>query len=261
MSIYDLAKNIEKFTVANSPAILTGVAVTGTITAAVLTGKASYKAAQLIAEAEAPRLEQSTLTGEDWELEASEKVQLVWTLYVPAVSVCVTTIVAMIAANQIGSKRTAAMAAAYTISEKAYGEYREKIVEKLGVNKEQTARDEIAQERVDSYPVSEQQVVMLNEREVLCYDQYSGRYFNSDMETIKKAQNDLNYLILRETYANLNDFYDRIGLDTLPVGDDVGWSSNKQMELIFSTVMSRDQRPCIAIDFTVTPVKDYYRAH
>ena len=187
MSLSDLAKNVEKFTVANSPAILTGVAVAGTVTVAVLSGKASYKAAQLIAEAELPRLEQATLTGEDWELEAVEKVKLVWMLYIPAAGVCITTIVAMIAANQIGTRRTAAMAAAYTVSERAFGEYREKIIEKIGPKKEIDARDEIAQERVDRNPVSNS-LVVVNDREVLCFDQHSGRYFNSDMETLKKAE-------------------------------------------------------------------------
>lgn len=263
MSISGLAKSLERFTIAKSPAILTAIAVTGTVTTAIMVGKASFKAAQLIEEEEQRRKTDHALgvTQEVVEMETRDKVTLVWTLYIPAVSTCVTTVVAMITANQIGTRRTAAMAAAYSLSEKAFGEYREKIVEKMGEKKEAHVRDELAQERVARNPVNTTQVVMVNAGDVLCYDQHSGRYFHSDMETLKKAQNDTNYQILRDSYASLNDFYDRVGLEYIPSGEELGWSTDKELELSFSSVLSTDQRPCIAIDFMHGPVINYYKAH
>ena len=152
------------------------------------------------------------------------------------------------------------MAAAYSMSEKAFEEYREKIVEKIGESKEQEARDEIAQERVERNPLGSQ-VIVMNDREVLCFDQYTGRYFNSDMETLKQAQNKINHRMIRENYASLNDFYDCIGLDWVPTGDDLGWNSDQMLELSFTTVLSDDQRPCIAVDFYTVPIRNYYRNH
>lgn len=263
MSIAGLVKSLERFTIAKSPAILTAVAVTGAITTAVMAGKASFKAAELIAEEEQHRKTEHKLgvTQELVEMETIDKFNLVWTLYIPAFSTGVTTVVAMITANQIGTRRAAAMATAYSLSEKAFSEYRGKIVEKIGDKKEQHVRDELAQERVNRHPVNSQQVVMVNAGDVLCYDQHSGRYFLSDMETLKKAQNDTNYQILRESYASLNDFYDRIGLEFIPTGEELGWSSDQELDLVFSTVLSTDQRPCIAIDFRQGPVINYYKGH
>lgn len=257
MSLSEVAKNVEKFAITNSPAILTGLAVTGALTSAVLAGKASFKAAELIAEAQNELDQSNLITLEQDVLETKEKVQLVWTLYIPAVGACVTTVIAIVAANQIGTRRTAAMAAAYSVSEKAFGEYREKVVTKMGEKKEQVVRDEIAQDRVDRNPASQNQLVMIGDSEVLCYDQFSGRYFNSSMETIKKAQNDLNFKILNEGYASLNDFYEEIGLEYISAGDEFGWSSDKKLEVSISTVLSTDQRPCLAIDYYTRPFKDY----
>lgn len=259
MPISDVAKNIEKFAIENSPAILTGVAVTGVITTAVFAGQASFKAARLISEAEQEVIDESDdpvkVRG---ELENKEKFELVWTLYIPAAGAALTTVMAIVAVNQIGSRRTAAVAAAYSVTEKAFSEYREKVTEKLGERKEQNVRDEIAQDRVAANPPSQRQLVMIGETEVLCYDQFSGRYFNSTMENIKQGQNEVNFQIINEGYASLNDFYDAIGIDHLNVGDEFGWSTDKKLDLHISTVLSTDQRPCIAVDFHITPFKDYY---
>lgn len=262
MSIAQLAKNLERFTITKSPAILTAIAVTGTISTAILVGKASYKAAELIAEEEQRRIVDHKLevTKVLVPMDRQDKLSLVWTLYIPAVSTCITTVVAIVTANQIGTRRVAAMTAAYSLSEKAFVEYREKVVEKLGEKKEANVRDELAQERVLNNPPSSQ-VMVIGDGDVLCYDQHSGRYFHSSMESIKKAQNDINYQILRNSYASLNDFYEKIGLGMLPSGEDFGWNSDKEVQLAFSSVLSEDQRPCLAIDFYHGPQANYYKGH
>lgn len=254
-----IVKTIEKFTIDNSPLLLTAVGVTGVITTAVLAGKASYKAAILIVcEEEQQAYDENIAVG---FLTSKEKVKLVWPLFIPPLVSAAITVTCIIGSNRIGTRRAAAMAAAYSLSEKAFDEYREKIVEKLGENKERAARDELAQERVDRNPVGRNEVIITGGGDVLCYDTYTGRYFKSDMETLKKAQNDLNYQMLNQQYASLNDFYNRIGLPNVKTGEEVGWNADKLMELMFSTTMSDDQRPCISIDFEVTPVRNYFRSH
>lgn len=253
MDIQVWAKHVERVVVNNSPAILTAVGVTGTVTTAIFVGKASFKASDLIREMEAEEG-----IPEDPKERLVERTKATWKLYVPAVGVGTATVACIIFANQIGVRRAAAMAAAYSMSEKAFTEYREKIIEKVGVNKEQEARDEIAQERVERNPLGSQ-VIVMGDREVLCFDQYTGRYFTSSMETLKQAQNKINYRMIRENYASLNDFYDAIGLEWVATGDDIGWNSDAMLELSFTTVLSDDQRPCLAIDFHTVPVRNFYR--
>lgn len=246
MNLSDLAKRGVKLAADNSPAILTALAVTGTVTTAYLTGRASFKAAMILSE-ESPHL------------DTREKVDLVWRLYVPAVGTGLMTVGCTIAATRIGTRRAAAVAAAYTLSERAFTEYREKVVEKLGEKKEQAFRDELAQDRVDRNPIATRQIVIVEGKSVLCYDAYTGRYFLSDMETLKKAQNDVNHQVLNEYYASLTDFYDKVGLPSTSMSDEVGWNSDRLLELKFSVTLGEHDKPCLSVDFDVAPIRDYNR--
>ena len=234
----------------NSPLILTVIGVTGTITTAYLTGKATFRAAEILAENESYHS----------PLETKEKVELVWKEYIPAVSTALLTIAAIISANRISARRAAALAAAYSVMEKAFDEYKLKIVEKIGERKEQAARDELAQERLDRDPVSKREVVILGGA-VLCYDAYSGRYFQSDVEAIRKAQNDINEQIIHSHYASLSDFYEALGLSTTTSSEEVGWNIDKLLDVKLSTAMSDDNRPCIVLNFEVSPSRQYFRFH
>ena len=252
MLLTDLAKRAEKFTIDNSPLILTVVGVTGTITTAYLTGQAAFRAADIIRDY---KDEAQALTS------FKEKVNVTWKEYIPAGAVGIITIVAIISANQIGTRRTAAIAAAYSLSDKAFNEYKEKVVEKLGQRKEESIRDELAQDRVDSNPAASRGIIVAGSGEVLCYEQFTGRYFKSSMDELKAAQNEVNARIISDNYASLSDFYDEMSLPHTSVSDEIGWNSDRLMELEFSTVLSDDGKPCIAIDYRVSPVRDYFRLH
>lgn len=255
MTFADILKRTEKLAIDNSPTILTAVAVVGSLSTAYLTGKASFKAAKLI---EDDRFRRS-LHEMGRPAETKDKVKLVWKEYIPPAAVGSLTVMCIVGANRIGSKRAAAMAAAYSISEKAFTEYREKVVEKIGKNKERGYRDEIAQEQIDRNPVSSKEVIITGNGDVLCYDAYSGRYFNSKMETLKQAQNDTNYQVLSQGYASLSDFYERVGLPATDASEEVGWTVDKKLELEFSTTLSDDGRPCISFSFYVAPMRNYFR--
>lgn len=257
-----------KFTTDNSPLLLTTVAAVGTVSTAVLATRATIKAVRIADES--MRVEMFDEFGPDYDVvnnpagmrwDKKALVKEVWTLYIPPLSVAVITVTCIVASNRIGTRRAAAMAAAYTLVERNFEEYRSSIVEKIGKNKEQAVRDENIQRRMDANPMSASSVIITGGGDVPCYDVYTGRYFKSDMETLKKAQNDLNYKILNHQYASLNDFYNSIGLPNIPQGEEVGWNSDKLMELSFSTTMTDDQRPAISFEFQVTPVRDYFRTH
>jgi hypothetical protein len=250
----EIAKRSGKFIADNSPAILTAMGVTGALTTAYLTGKASFKAAQIIDD-----LEDISIRDDVPAPTTREKFEAVWTLYIPAVATAGSSIACIILANRIGSRRAAALAATYAISEKAWAEYKEKVVERIGGRKEQDLRDEIAQDRVTRNPPTAQETIVIGGGSVLCYESFTGRYFLSSMEDLKKSQNDLNYRVLNDYYASLTDWYGLIGLPRTAFSDEVGWNSDKMLELSFSTTLTEDGRPCLSVDFAVTPIRDYYR--
>lgn len=246
----------------NSSAILTGMAVTGTVTTAYLSGRASFKAARIIEEErnfERFENHNGEIIGPLREVSTVSMVKLTWKLFVPAVGVGATTITCILLSNKLSSKKVAALTLASGISERALQEYKDKVVERLGERQDRDLRDEIAQDRVSGQPVNPREIILAGTGEVLCYDMTTGRYFQSTVEEIKRAENKINYNLIHFMSASLSEFYDEIGLPPTTYSDAVGWNLHNKMEVMFSTTMSSDGRPCIAIDFSKQPIADYDR--
>lgn len=258
MKLGILAKRAGKLANDNSPAILTAIGLTGTVMTAYLTGKATFKAANILRDETEGRWN-SDPSKDDPPLEPKEKFELTWRLFVPAAGTGILTLACIIAANHIGTRRAAALASAYTISEKAFAEYKEKVIEKIGEKKEQGVREELAQDRVNQSPPSRE--VILASGDVLCCDLYTRRYFKSDMESLRRSVNDLNRQLLHDGYASLTDFYDKIGLPKTTESDEVGWTSDTEMDVEFSTTLTDTNLPCIAFEFRVLPVRRFYKSY
>jgi hypothetical protein len=258
VNIGAIVKRAQKATADNAPTILTALGVTGLVTTAILTGRASFKAAEVMA------VNHHKLVDNEFEpLPTFEKVKIVfpdiWKLYLPAVGMGLVTGACIISANHVSTRRAAVLASAYSIAQEGFQEYKTKVIEKLGESKEQEVRDEIAQDRVNKNPPAE--VYVLNEAEVLVLDTHSGRYFKSTFETLKKAQNDTNYQILNSDYASLTDFWDRIGLAKTAESDEIGWNTDARLEVEYGSAITEDGKPCITIGFQTIPVRGYWSLH
>ena len=252
----------------NSTTLLTVAGVGGTIATAILTGRATFKAAELIDTEEKDRVYEAkeALGPEAVEIEIEmlskmDKIKLVWREYLPPVASGVLTITCIIVANKISSKKIAALTIAGGISERALQEYKDKVVEKLGEKKNTDIRDEIAQDRVNKHPVDSREIILAGTGEVLCYDMTTGRYFQSTVEEIKRAENKINSELLQHMAASLAEFHDLIGLPATSYTDSVGWGSPEIFKVVFSSVLSPDGRPCVAIDFERPPVMEYAQMH
>lgn len=245
----------------HSTTILTGIAVGGTVSTAVLTGRASFKAARILDNGDAVLIYEDPENGNTYrELSRVEKVKLTWKLYIPPVATGLVTVTCMVVANKISSQKIAALAVAGGISERALQEYKDKVVEKLGERQNTAIRDGIAQDRVNANSTG-QEVILVGQGQVLCYDLTTDRYFQSTMEEIRRAENDINAELLNHMSASLAEFHDKIGLKPTSYTDSVGWGSPEMFKVTFSTVMSPDGRPCIAIDFVRPPQLEYTKAY
>jgi len=237
----------------NSPTILSGIAVTTSIVTAVLAAKASFSASDDIRE-EIVNRELSMV--DPPEMTVREKVELVWPYFVPAAVTGTATVVCIIAANRIGSRRAAAMAAAYAMSREAFAEYKDKVVEKLGEAKEQKVRDEIAQDQVNRNPMNKE-LYITETGSVMCYDSITGRYFTSSVEAMRQAENVINRQIIHDMSASASDFYSLIGLPTTPYSGEVGWNNDVPLELKFSAVLSEDGKPCVSVNYDTYPMRGF----
>lgn len=243
----------------NSTTLLTGAAVVGTVGTAVLTGRATFKAAEIIEKKKKETNSELEEFGFQGQFTKVELAKLVWPQYIPPVALGAATITSIVLAHRISSKKIAALAVASTISERALQEYKTKVVEKLGERKEADIRDEIAQDHVTNKPASNQ-VIIAGSGDVLCFEPLTGRYFNSTIETIKRAENKVNYEIIHFDSCSLSYFFEEIGLAPTDYSDMVGWNVGNRIEVKFSTTMSEDNRPCLVVGFLNMPSIDYDKA-
>lgn len=247
-----ITKDVRKFASKRSPEILTGIGIAGMITTTILAVRATPKALELIEE----QKEEASVD----ELSSFEVVKVAWKPYIPAMVTCIASTACLIGASSVNTKRNAALATAYKLSETALSEYRDKVVETIGEKKERIVRDKVAEERVKKNPVSKNEVIITGNGKTLCFDPISGRYFMCSIETIKKAENTLNKQMLHDIsgYVSLNEFYDELGLDHTSVGNDLGWNTNQLIDIDFSSQLNDNGEPSVVLDYLVAPKCDYY---
>lgn len=249
-------KNVKMYLTEHSPEILTGIGVAGMITTTVLAVKATPKALKLI-EAKKKELE----LGPDEKLTSVEVVKTAWKPYIPAAVTCIASTACLIGASSKHLKRNAALATAYKLSETALSEYKEKVIETIGEKKERVVREKIAEERIKKNPVTRQEVIITDKGSTLCFDPISARYFKSDIDQIKKAENKLNKRMLHDIsgYVSLNEFYDELGLAHMSIGDDMGWNVDELIDIDFSAQLTDDGQPSMVLDYLVAPKYGYTR--
>ena len=251
--VKDVTKSLKK----HSPEILTGVGIVGMGTAIVFAVRATPKALQLIELEKEER-------GVD-KLKPMETVKATWKCYIPTAVMAATSTVCLIGASSANLRRNAALATAYALSESTLKDYQKKVVENIGEKKEQAVRDAIAKDKIDRTPLRKESVVITGRGNTLCFDSISGRYFESDIDKIKKSVNDLNLSMLNNDYISLNEFYYELGLEGIAIGDDLGWNvSRGYIKLDFSSQLAHEGvpgvaegTPCLVIDYELAPRYDY----
>jgi len=247
-----IAKNIRITISKHSPEILTGIGIAGMVTTTVMAVKATPKAIELI--------EEKKNDDDVDKLSLVESVITAWTCYIPAAVTGSLSIACLVGASSVNVRRNAALATAYTLSESALKQYQGKVIEAIGEKKEQSIRDAVAKDRIDRNPVSSREVIITERGNTLCYDVTSGRYFKTDIDKLKKAEQELNRRMRDEMYISLNDFYYEVGLNPTSVGDDIGWNIDRgYIELDFSSQLADDGTPCLVIDYRVAPKYEYDR--
>ena len=247
-----IAKGVKAGASKHGPEILTGIGIAGMITTTVLAVKATPKAIQLIQE------EKDDLDVE--ELTVVETVKAAWKPYIPALVTGGVSVACLIGASSANARRNAALATAYKLSETAFSEYKEKVVETIGEKKEEVIKDKVAKAKMEKDPVSKKEVIITGNGDHLCYDSISGRYFKSNTNKIKSAVNELNERMFNEMYISLSELYDELGLDHTAVSDELGWNiENGIIKIDFSYQPADDDTPCLVLSYNVAPKYNYNR--
>lgn len=216
----------------NSPEIASGLAGLSVLGTVYLAAKASFQAAKII----------------DEENDLKSNAKLVWKLYIPTAIATTSTLALIIGANRLGSNKTIAAQTALAVTQRVYSDYRDEVIKEFGSHKDKSIRDKVATERVKENPPGNN-VIIAGSGGVLCCELFTGRYFTSDMETLRRAQNTINDRLLKHDYATLDDLYWIIKLPPTSNSSEIGWKSNKLMEMEFTSVLTDDGRPCLAFEY------------
>lgn len=237
----------------HSPEILTGIGIAGMITTTILAVKATPKALQNIEDV---KKEQKVE-----KLTPVETVKATWKCYIPAAVTGVVSTGCLIGASSVNARRMTALTTAYKLSETALTEYKDKVIETIGEKKEKTVREKVAEKKVKDNPITRSDVVFTGNGDTRFYDPMSGRHFTSNLDKVKKAENELNNTMLHTItgHASLNDLYDELDLPHTNIGDEFGWNAENLIKLDVHAVVDDDGKPTIVLDYVNRPDYEYDR--
>lgn len=216
----------------NSSLLLATGAGIGVLSTAYLAARAGYQTAQ-------------KLSDKDPYMSNKERAKLVWRLYLPAAGSAAVTIICITGVKHVDTRKTLAAQSALAVSQRAYEHYREAVVEELGERKDKEFLAKSAENRL---PEKSSSTIVLGSGSVLCCELYTGRYFNSDMQSLTRAINEVNARLVRHDYATLDDLYYLIHLDPTTNSGQSGWTSSRLVELEYSSVL-HDGNPVLAFDY------------
>lgn len=247
----------------NSATILTCMGAAGLVGTAISAGNASIKAFQIVEKERECRLEdlrawnESAEEGEvfhDPAITKADIFKMTWKCFIPTIIIGGASIACIVGANSVNLKKQAAILSAYALTETAFKDYQHKVVEILGDKKAEEIREEVIRTKMRSTPIQNGEIIVTNRGEMLCYDMFTGRYFKSDIEALRRAENEINALLLREGHLSLNDVYYAIGLSNIKSGDEIGWDSwHGLIEFKFSSQLTDEGVPCLVMDYVVGP--------
>lgn len=244
-------KMIKPFATKHEPEILMAMGIGGMVFSIAWGIKATFKAARAI--------DNYKETYGKEKLSAKEVIKLTWKQYLPVAISTVASIPCIIASNSVSNKRYAALATAYTVTETALQEYQDKVVDVVGEKKAKEIKEAVSGDKVTQTYQGGNQIIMTNNGTSLFYEPESGRYFMSTWNDITKAANELNASALTGMTGviSLNDWFEKLGLDPVDMGEEVGWSvangPKNIIDISISSHITKDDVPCGAIYYNVRP--------
>lgn len=264
-------------TVKFSPEILTGVGVAGVVTSGVLAARATLKLESVLDKGQ-DRLKEARYLAEKGAVPpntvnvAKLAIALdIVKLYGPSVSLGLASLVCIVSAHGILKKRNAALAVAYTSLESAYKNYRERVREELGDEKERDLyfglKDEIVKNEETG---KDEKVTSIGDPSEL--SPYVRLFDETNPNWTKQADQNLFFLRAQQNYFNdklrahghvfLNEVFDALGMDRTPAGAIVGWRISDEgdnfVDFNIYTPENRDfvqgQERSVWLDFNVDGV-------
>lgn len=240
----------------NSPKILMGVGIAGSVVSTVLACKATLKVKDILDEKN-ETVEQIHNCVEDETLDYNEEdkkkdltilyaqtgVKLA-KLYLPSIALGALSIASIISGYKILNKRNVALAAAYTVVDKGFKNYRKNVVERFGEEVDRELRHNIKAKQIEEKYIDKDGNEKTRKKKVYeiaedkkpgegiseyakFFDEWNTDEHSKDPEYnlmfLRKQQDYANEVLKHQGYLFLNEVYDMLGIPRTQAGQVVGW--------------------------------------
>lgn len=240
----------------NSPKILMGVGIAGSVVSTVLACKATLKVKDILDEKNETVeqihncVEDETVnyTEEDKKkdltiLYAQTGVKLA-KLYLPSIALGALSIASIVSGYKILNKRNVALAAAYTVVDKGFKNYRKNVVERFGEEVDRELRHNIKAKQIEEKYIDKDGNEKTRKKKVYeiaedkkpgegiseyakFFDEWNTDEHSKDPEYnlmfLRKQQDYANEVLKHQGYLFLNEVYDMLGIPRTQAGQVVGW--------------------------------------
>lgn len=254
MNLTQIASKTQHYVKKNASTILTCMGALGVVGTTLSAIKATLKAIDVLEDEEEIKIER-----DNQSLTTFEKALVVTPVYFPTILLGTATITCIFGANILNKKKQATLVSAYAYLNSSFNEYKDKVKVIYGEDGEKRVRDELAKDKYIQQSMSE------SDKDILFFDEYSGRYFESTLFNLQNAVYKLNRTFALEGYTNLNEFYRYVDLPETEYGEVLGWSglkcwevfNNAWIEIKWEDMELPDGLVAQAIRFTIPPEEGY----
>lgn len=254
MNLTQIASKTQHYAKKNASTILTCMGALGVVGTTLSAIKATLKAIDVLEDEEEIKIER-----DNQSLTTFEKALVVTPVYFPTILLGTATITCIFGANILNKKKQATLVSAYAYLNSSFNEYKDKVKVIYGEDGEKRVRDELAKDKYIQQSMSE------SDKDILFFDEYSGRYFESTLFNLQNAVYKLNRTFALEGYTNLNEFYRYVDLPETEYGEVLGWSglkcwevfNNAWIEIKWEDMELPDGLVAQAIRFTIPPEEGY----
>ena len=240
----------------HSPEILVVVGVIGTVGAAVMACRSTLKVSKVLDNHQdkltkikrgKEELPEEKYSEQDYNKDLT--VAYVQTavdfvkLYSPAVITGVAGIACIIGGHKILHGRYVGAVAAYNVLDKGFREYRKRVVDEFGTEKEEMIRHNLRKEQVTEIELDENDKQVKTKKDVLIpndpnncsmysviFDESSPNWIKDptyNLAFVRGCQQMADDLLKAKGYVFLNDVYKMLGVNCTEPGQIVGWALGK----------------------------------
>ena len=248
MKIKSLVKFVMSVAQEHSPEILAGLGIAGWATTSIVAVRKTPACIDELREKKPETL--------------GEEIKIMFPHYIIPIITGTLSTVCMISSVGVSNRRNAALAAALTLSEDNFLEYKNKVKEIMGEKKEEKIEQAIAEDHAQEALRTidnDKYMIRTGRADTLTLDLITGQVFLSDIDWIKSRFIDMNDFLQQNETMDVSDYAYILQLeDPQLIGHALGWHYDRNNRIELSdTYTGRDGIPMLVIGHRNPPRYDF----